>query len=294
MKVAVVAHSGKSIGGGLGELRAALARRGAETPWWYEVDKSKYVPTKVRKAVDKGAELVVVWGGDGTVQRAVDVLSGTDVTMAVIPAGTANLFASNLGIPSDIERAVEIGLGGAHKRLDVATMNGERFAVMAGVGFDALMINDADRGAKDRFGRLAYVWAGARHINDAETRARIEVDGVRWFDGQAACVLFGNVGTLMGGVEVFPDARPDDGAIELGVLSAQGAWQWTRLLARAAVGHVEKSPLVQTTAGRKIVVELASKRRYELDGGARGKTDRLKVKVIPGALSVAVPTVVAA
>lgn len=294
MKVAVVAHSGKSIGGGLGELRAALARRGVETPWWYEVDKSKYVPAKVRKAVDKGAELVVVWGGDGTVQRAVDVLAGTDVTMAVIPAGTANLFASNLGIPSDIERAVEIGLGGAHKRLDVATMNGERFAVMAGVGFDALMINDADRGAKDRFGRLAYVWAGARHINDAETRARIEVDGVEWFDGQAACVLFGNVGTLMGGVEVFPEARPDDGAIELGVLSAQGAWQWTRLLARAAVGHVERSPLVQTTAGRKIVVELASKRRYELDGGARGKTDRLKVNVIPGALSVAVPTVVAA
>ena len=85
-----------------------------------------------------------VWGGDGMVQRCVDVLAGSGATLAIVPAGTANLFASNLGIPQDIAAAVEIGLRGRTRTLDVGKLNGERFAVMAGAGLDALMIQDAD------------------------------------------------------------------------------------------------------------------------------------------------------
>ena len=75
-----------------------------------------------------------VWGGDGMVQRSIDTLAGSGVTLAIIPAGTANLFASSLDIPSDIEKAVEIGLNGRDRTLDVGKINGERFAVMAGAG----------------------------------------------------------------------------------------------------------------------------------------------------------------
>ena len=101
-KVAVIAHAGKSMGGGLEELRQVLDRAGVSDPIWSEVPKSKYAPERVEKALAEGAETIFAWGGDGMVQRCVDVMAGTDATLAILPAGTANLFASNLDIPDDI------------------------------------------------------------------------------------------------------------------------------------------------------------------------------------------------
>ena len=139
--------------------RASTSRSGARCP------KSRAAPAQVRRALDEGAELVFVWGGDGMVQRCVDVLAGSEASLAIVPAGTANLFASNLGIPKDIGEAVEIGLHGERRKLDVGRFNGERFAVMAGAGFDAAMIRDAGNGGlKERFGRAAYVWSGAENL----------------------------------------------------------------------------------------------------------------------------------
>ena len=153
--VAVVAHAGKTFGGGLLELRRELERQGVSEPLWYEVPKSRKAPKRVREALDEGADLIFVWGGDGMVQRCVDAVDGGAATLAIVPAGTANLFATNLEIPKDIEQAVHIGLHGPRRMLDVGRMNGERFAVMAGAGFDAQMIRAADAGLKDRIGRVA-------------------------------------------------------------------------------------------------------------------------------------------
>ena len=190
----------------------------------------------MKRALEEGAELVFAWGGDGTVQRCIDVLAGTGTPLAIVPAGTANLLATNLGIPTDIEAAVEIGLHGARRAIDVGRMNGERFGVMAGAGFDAAMIRDADGGLKDRVGRIAYVWTGARNIQAKPFKAKIRVDGATWFDDRLSCVLVGNVGNLFGGIEAFEDARPDDGMLELGVVTAETPMEWARTIARTAVG----------------------------------------------------------
>ena len=99
------------------------------------------------------------------------------VPIAIVPAGTANLLASNLGIDSDINTAVVVGLHGARKPLDVGVMNGERFAVMAGTGFDALLMGDVDSGRKSKLGRLAYVWSGTKYLRMPRFDARIKVDG---------------------------------------------------------------------------------------------------------------------
>jgi YegS/Rv2252/BmrU family lipid kinase len=243
----------------------------------------------VRRALDEGAELVFAWGGDGMVQRCVDVLAGSATSLAVIPAGTANLFASNLGIPTDIEQAVAIGLRGERRQLDVGRFDGERFAVMAGVGFDAVMIRDADGGLKDRLGRVAYVWTGSKRLRSKPFRARIKVDGVAWYKGKASCILLGNVGKLFGGVEAFEDAHPDDGQLELGVITADGVLEWGRMLARTAVGTPSKSPFAQTTKVHSVKVKLNRKVLYELDGGDRKNVKAFKVKVEPGAITVCVP-----
>jgi diacylglycerol kinase (ATP) len=288
-RVAVVAHAAKTTGGGLLELRRALEDAGVPDPLLYEVPKSRKAPKQVRRALDEGAELVFAWGGDGTVQRCIDVLAGTGTPLAIVPAGTANLLATNLGIPDDIAAAVRTGLEGARRPIDVGRVNGERFAVMAGAGLDAAMIRDADDGLKDRIGRIAYLWTGARNVDAKPFRTKIRVDGATWFDDRASCILVGNVGKLFGGVEAFEHARPDDGMLELGVVTADGLVEWAWTIARTAVGSAAKSPFAQVTRGRRIEVELNRKVLYELDGGEREKTKSLEVDVEPGAIEICVP-----
>jgi YegS/Rv2252/BmrU family lipid kinase len=289
-RVAVIAHAGKSFDGGLPELRRELARQGVDDPLWIEVAKSRFAAKQVERVLKEGAELLFVWGGDGMAQRSIDALAGSETALAIVPAGTANLLATNLGIPQDIEQAVSIGLRGERRKLDVGRFNGERFAVMAGAGFDASMIQEADGGLKDRLGRVAYVWTGSRNLRAKPFNAKIAVDGVPWYDGAASCILVGNVGRLFGGIEVFEDARPDDGRLEIGVVNADGVVDWVRTLARTAVGHAERSPLVQATSATKVKVKLDRKVLYEVDGGDREKVKSFTIKVQPEAITICTPS----
>jgi len=287
--VSVVAHAGRSFGGGLEELRSELERQGVADPLWIEVPKSRFAPKQVKRVLNEGAELLFVWGGDGIVQRCIDVMAESEAALAILPAGTANLLATNLGVPQDIEQAVTIGLYGERRKLDVGRFNGERFAVMAGAGFDAAMIEQADGTLKDRLGRVAYVWTGSKNLRGRPFKAKIEVDGVPWYAGAASCILVGNVGRLFGGIEVFEDARPDDGRLELGVVNADGITDWVRALARTAAGHPERSPLVQATSATKIKVKLDRKVLYEVDGGDREKVKSFTIKVQPAAITICLP-----
>ncbi|MDP9330638.1 MAG: diacylglycerol kinase family lipid kinase [Actinomycetota bacterium] len=288
-RVGVLAHSAKTLGGGLDELRKTLVTNGIDDPAWYEVLKSKRVPVQVRKLLKEEVDLIFVWGGDGTVQRVIDTVAGAPVALAILPAGTANLFATNLGIPKDLEEAVQIGLHGSRRKLDVGRVNGEHFGVMAGTGLDALMIRDADAGLKDTVGRLAYVWTGAKNVKQTPIEMRVKVDGATWFKGEASCLLVGNVGHIMGGFAAFPDARPDDGRLNIGVVTAAGAMDWVRTLSRSAVGDVKGSPFVETTSGELFDVQLGKAIPYELDGSVRKKSKRLKFKVRPEAITMCVP-----
>jgi YegS/Rv2252/BmrU family lipid kinase len=287
--VAVVAHSRKSFGGGLPELRKILAREGVTDPLWYEVQKSRRAPEYARRAAAKGADVMFVWGGDGMVQRCIDAVAGTDTAVAILPAGTANLLAANLEIPHDLAEAVQVGLHGDRRRLDTGSVNDERFTVMAGAGFDAGMIADADRGTKDKLGRAAYVVTGIRNLAARRVRATVKVDGTPFYKGKVSCVLAANVGKILGGVEAFPQARPDDGRLELGVVTAKNPVQWARTFARMARGQAAVSPFVKVTQGKTFRIRFDRKVRYELDGGARKASKKLRIKVHPGSVTVCVP-----
>ena len=194
--VAVIAHSGKSLDGGLPALRKALEKSGIRDPLWHEVAKSRQAPKQVKSALEQGADLIFVWGGDGMVQRCVDVVAGSGATMAIVPAGTANLFASNLGIPKHIDAAVDVGLNGARRKLDVGRLNGEMFAVMAGVGFDARVIRDASPEMKRHFGRCCVRLGGReeppREAVRGEGRGRRRASGTRgwraWFSSATSAM----------------------------------------------------------------------------------------------------------
>ena len=289
VRVAVVAHAGKSFGGGLEELRSVLAGEGYPDPLWYEVTKSRRAPKRIRRAVTEGADIVFVWGGDGTVQQCIDAVAGSGAVIAILPAGTANLLAANLGIPTDLTEAVRVGLHGRHRPLDTGSVNGEHFTVMAGAGFDALMIKEADAGMKDRVGRVAYVWTGARNLNARRVKAVVTVDGRPFFRGSISCLLVGNVSKVIGGIEAFSGARPDDGLLDLGVVTAKNPLQWTRTLGRVALGKTEKSPFVETTRGKRFTIRFNRRFPYELDGGARPASKKLRIKVHPSSITICVP-----
>jgi YegS/Rv2252/BmrU family lipid kinase len=288
--VGVLAHEAKSLGDGLAALRRGLADAGHADPPWRQVDASKKAPKQVRRLLEEGIGRLLVWGGDGTVRRCVDEIVAQDATvdLAILPAGTANLLAHALDIPIDLDGALDVALGNATRAIDVGVMNGEAFVVMAGTGFDALMIRDAEDGMKDRFGKLSYLRSGARHLGTDGARAKVDVDGERWFAGPAACVLVGNVGSIVGGVRAFPNAQPDDGRLDVGVVTAQTRRDWLRVGVRAITGHIDASPFVEITQGTHVRTKLDRKLPWQLDGGNRPPAKKFDVSVLPRRLSICV------
>lgn len=290
ISVGVIVHSGKTFGGGLDELRRTLADNGHTQPIWYEVARSRKARKSVRRAVKNGATLLFIWGGDGMVQRCIDALRGLDVAVAILPAGTGNLLATDLGIPKDVQKAVDIGLNGERRKLDVGIVNGERFAAMAGSGLDAIMIRDTSDIAKQELGRLAYFRSGLKAMRARSVRMRIRVDGAKWFKGKASCALIGNIGRVTGGVPVFGDASPFDGQLDIGVVTAKNILEWLRVFLEVAKGGNAGTALLERTRARKINIKLGKARPYELDGGARPPARRLKVRIEAAAVTVCVPS----
>lgn len=289
--IGVLVHEEKVLGKGLEEFRSALADAGVPDPLWRQVDKSKKAPKQVRQLLDEGVERLLVWGGDGTVRRCVDTIVAEEahVEVGILPAGTANLLARAMGIPIDVRGAVDVALHGLPRPIDVGLINGEAFCVMAGTGFDALMIRDAEDGLKARLGSLAYVRSALTNLDSSGAEAEVRVDGERWFAGRAACVLVGNTGRILGGVDAFPDARPDDGLLDVGVVTAQRRTDWMRIGARVLTGGIDASPFVEMTQGATVEIRLDRTLPWELDGGDRDRTKKFEVSVLPRRIPICVP-----
>ena len=251
--------------------------------------KSRKAPKKVRKALEKGAELIFVWGGDGMVQRCVDTLAGSGRRRwrSCPPAPRTSSPPTSASRRTSTRRSA-IGLHGRRRRARPGPVNGEHFAVMAGAGFDGDVIREADRRLKGRLGRLAYVWTGARHVAGAPVKHADQVDGAKWFDGDASCVLFGNVGKISGGIQAFDDARPDDGCLEVGV--SPPTVRWTGRAPSAgwppAARRSHRSCGSPGAASSRSGSPRPARTSWT---AAPGEVTKLKVRVVPGALTVCCP-----
>ena len=171
-----------------------------------------------------------------------------------LPAGTANLFATGLDLPSKPDEIVELILRGDRRTIDTGVCNGLRFAVMGGTGLDAAMIAQADD-QKDSLGTWAYVKAGVKEARTrASVEAKISVDGSVLFEGDVTCVLVGNLGRLKGGFIAFPDASPTDGVLDVAVLTATGLREWASVMVSAVRHKQEASSHVHISSGTKIKV----------------------------------------
>jgi diacylglycerol kinase family enzyme len=186
---------------------------------------------------EPGDKLVFAVGGDGTVRACAHNLVGSGVALAVVPRGTANLFANSLGIPGSLDAALSVGFGGAERSVDVAFADGEPFVAMAGVGLDAAVVGSTTRWSKRHLGWAGYALAALAHLSGPLAEVRIRLDGAEPVAREARTVVVGNVGTLPGGFTLLRGARVDDGLLDVGVLSPRSLVGWADVAQRVVRGR---------------------------------------------------------
>ena len=175
-------------------ITSALTEAGWPEPRFLETTPEDAGRGQAEQAAADGAELIFACGGDGTVMAVVTALAGTDTAMAVLPAGTGNLLAANLGLATDLAGGVQVAIEGGRKRIDVGVVDDRCFAVMAGMGFDAEMLDATSETAKKRIGSLAYVGGGLKKLLSNPMRVRIVIDGGPPMPRHPRTVIVGNVG----------------------------------------------------------------------------------------------------
>ncbi|TCO35278.1 diacylglycerol kinase family enzyme [Kribbella steppae] len=271
----------------------ALTKQGFDDSLWLETTEDDAGSTMAKRAIEETVDLVVVAGGDGTVRVVCAELARSGIPVAVLPVGTGNLLARNLGISLDLETALTELLGGNEQRIDSVEVEGDelptdRFVVMAGLGLDAAIIEDAPDQLKKRVGWAAYVVATLRNLNHPFVRVEIIVDDQPPVRRRARTVVIGNVGTLQANIPLLPDAVPDDGLIDAVVLAPRRISQWPRLAASLVVKPLRERHVERFT-GRRIQVTAAKTVRRELDGDTIADGRTLSASVDPSALIVRVP-----
>lgn len=267
------------------------ADAGWAEPLWLETTEEDPGVGQAREALEAGVDVVIAAGGDGTVRTVASVLAGTDMAMGLLPLGTGNLLARNLGLDvTDPLKASRSVLSGTETKIDVVKAvldHGKQeqlFLVAAGVGYDAAIMGDTNDDLKDRVGWLAYVEAGIRKLPGKPVGATI--DGQHPIHRKMRSVMVGNCGKLMGDVQIIPDALFTDGILDLLVLAPRGRFGWLSVVAGVFGKGAKSNKSVQSYSGKSAVIELDSPQEFQLDGDHLGEVSHLKVSVEPRALSI--------
>ena len=298
-------------------VEAAAARAGGVELLWLETTPEEGGQAQAREALARGATLVLAAGGDGTVRAVAEALRDRGATLGLLPSGTGNLLARNLGVPyANVEEAGAIAFDGDTRAIDlgVATAtreDGERtehtFLVMAGVGIDATMIANARPALKRRVGWLAYVDAGFRALPKAhKVRIRYRLDDEPERSARVSTILIANCGTLPGNMELIPDGAVDDGLLDVAILQPESVFGWltiwrkvtweNRVLRKSALGRriirfTDRAIRTRLSylRGADVRLRMEQPEPFELDGDAFGDVVALDLAVDEGGLRVRVP-----
>lgn len=269
---------------------AVAAARLVEAGWEVDIVSPDPADTArvLGKAVDDGTEAVIVAGGDGSVNVAIQSIAGTPVALGVIPTGTGNVWAREVGIPLDVRGATDVLLHGEILVADLGRANGRYFLAISGVGFDATVTRDMKATSKRRLGILAYVVAAtveALKLRGSETI--ISVGGLR-LRRRILMVAVCNTRLYGAVLRMAPEAFVDDGLLDVSVFYGKGLWAKMRHPVKALFGVHGSDPDVESFRTASLRVESRDYLPVQLDGDYFGTTP-VDIDVVPGALRVIVP-----
>jgi YegS/Rv2252/BmrU family lipid kinase len=258
--------------------------------WRIECATSEYPqhPTQLaREAAHDSVDVVLVHGGDGTLNEAANGIAGTDAALAVLPGGTANVWAKELRIPRDPVKAMRTAAEGERRQVDLGRANGRYFMLMAGVGLDAAVIERVRPAAKRRWGALSYIMAALPEAFRARARpVRLRLDGED-VETDLYWMVVGNTRSYGGFRDITVHAVADDGLLDVALMSRGGVWRLLLDGARVLAGRHEGSPNVRYVRAREIVV-VTDGLPVQIDGEPVGETPT-QIDVAPRALNVIVP-----
>lgn len=296
------------------ELAAASTALGWAEPLVLQTTADDPGTGQTRQALEEGVDLVCPLGGDGTIRAVAVALAHTRTPMGLLPRGTGNLLARNLDVPvDDLHEALRVAFTGRNRAIDVAwveldpaeedatsdvgqaedPVEGEPvrrhpFLVMAGMGFDAAIMDGTSEPLKEKIGWLAYVVTGLRSIFIRRFGVRWSVDGQEQPDRQARTIVVGNCGTLTGGITLMPDARLDDGTIDAVVISPKTLVGWAGLAGRVISRSRQDTTRLTRASGTQVAVTADKQQLVQVDGDVIGEATRLELTVDPSALIVRV------
>lgn len=189
------------------------------TIYWTQTpeDVTNFAKDSVKNKVD----IIIAAGGDGIINEIMPQLLNSDVKLGIIPAGTGNMIATNLGIPTDLNKACQLIINNNTKRIDIAQINERYFGFIAGCGIDAKIMNETTTEKKQKYGVWAYFLEGFKHsLNVSPYFVKLRLDNKKIIRTKAVAVMFVNGGSILGSLfTIAPNAQLDDGKLHIVVLS---------------------------------------------------------------------------
>jgi diacylglycerol kinase family enzyme len=300
-RVAVVVNPTKfdDVAAARRQVTGTCTALGWAEPLWLETTAEDPGRGQTRRALAEGVDLVCALGGDGTVRTVAEHLVHTGVPLGLLPQGTGNLLARNLGLPlDDLDASLRVALTGADRPVDVGRVafdvSGEDadpveqvFLVMAGLGFDAAMMAGVTEQLKARVGWLAYVFAGLTNLGGERVRVWMSADSGPPVVRRVRTVIVGNCGRLTGGIVLIPDAEIDDGWLDVVALSPRGFVSWASMATRVLSRREDRR--VGRRRCRQVRVRCDPPQQGQLDGDPVGMVRAIRARIDAGALIVRVP-----
>ena len=277
------------------QVSATCATQGWPEPTWHETTEDDPGTGQAREAVATGAGLVCPLGGDGTVRAVAAALLDQEVSLGLLPGGTGNLLARNLSLPiDDLAAALEVAVTGRDTPVDAGLVGFDQrepevFLVMAGMGLDAEAVGGASVELKRHLGWVAYAVSGLKSLVNVGFSVRVSAGGQRAFSQHAATVMIGNCGELTAGLRLMPDARVDDGLLDVAVVSPRSLASWLGMAAHVLTGGRLGHSSITRLRGPEIRIVAARPTDAQLDGDVVGPVTTVTCAVREGALKVRVP-----
>ncbi|MEP6480394.1 MAG: diacylglycerol kinase family protein [Rhodoglobus sp.] len=297
-------------------VAAAQQLAGWASTLWFETSAEDAGQGVTASALRRGATVVIAAGGDGTVRAVAEALRDSRAALALVPSGTGNLLARNLDIPlTNLDASVGAAFAGDERTIDlgiveISRANGETeehaFLVMAGLGLDAKMIKNTNSKLKKAVGWLAYIDGIARSVPELKPlRLSYRLNNGATKSMSVHTIIVGNCGMLPGGLLLMPDAKPDDGMLDIAALRPRGPFGWAKVwrkvawengvLRKSAIGRkiIDLSKDVRDVTylkGRSLHMTVETPQEFQLDGDEFGEAKSVHAWVDAGALTVKVPS----